>query len=167
MLPFPCKSESSMGKPHSHFLLPGEIFASREGCMVKTVLGSCVALCLWDRSEKIGGINHYMLPLWGSEGRPTSRYGDVAIDELLHEMAGLGCRRQNLVAKIFGGASMIAERNITFNIGERNMQIAEQMMTEYGIPIVASDTGGTKGRRLIFNTATGVVSLRKTTDNGR
>lgn len=150
-----------MDKLLRHYLLPGEVFVSRQGHMVTTILGSCVSLCLWDSVRKIGGINHYLLPLWGGEGIPTSRYGDVAIDELIHRMAELGCHTDNLVAKIFGGARMLTERYMSFAIGTRNVQLAEQLMSERGIPVVAADTEGTIGRRLIFNTRTGVVLLRK------
>ncbi len=141
--------------------MPGAIFANRDECEVLTVLGSCVAICLWDRQTCTGGINHYMLPLWNGEGLPTPKYGNIAIDQLIKKMIRLGCDKERLMAKVFGGSNMFSESTGVYAVGERNIALAEQLMTEHGIPIVATDTGGTTGRRLIFNCGTGVVYLRK------
>ncbi|GAM09809.1 putative chemoreceptor glutamine deamidase CheD [Geobacter sp. OR-1] len=150
-----------MPKPLRHFLLPATIFASREEYLVTTVLGSCVALCLWDKRLMAGGINHFMLPAWTGEGESSAKYGDIAIERLLGMLADLGCRKENLVAKIFGGSSMINENSGAYAIGDRNMELAEQLMRQYGIPVVASETGGCSGRRIIFNTRTGDVYMKK------
>ena len=93
-------SEETINK---HFLFPGTIFADPGEFQISTVLGSCVALCLWDSVAKIGGMNHYMLPFWNGEGLATPKYGNIAIEKLLSRMLRLGCRKENLVAKIFGG----------------------------------------------------------------
>jgi len=150
-----------MDKPLQHFLLPGAIFAEREESLVMTVLGSCIAVCLWDRVQHAGGINHFMLPLWNGEGLPTPKYGNIAIDLLVRKMLDLGCRKENMVAKMFGGASMIADSTGKYAIGDRNLELAMRLMAEQGIPVVVSETGGTKGRRIVFNTSTGVVLLKK------
>lgn len=147
-----------------HFLLPGSIFVKREEHLVMTVLGSCISVCLWDKVRNTGGINHFMLPLWNGEGLPTPKYGDIAIELLIRKMLDLGCRKESMVAKVFGGASMIANSTGMFAIGDRNLNLAQQLLAGQGIPVVASETGGNSGRRIIFNTFSGVVFLKKTAD---
>jgi chemotaxis protein CheD len=144
-----------------HFLMPGAIFVNIGGFEVMTVLGSCVAICLWDKRIGAGGINHYMLPLWNGEGLPTPKYGNIAIEQLIRKMMDLGCQKETMVAKVFGGANMLSESSGVYAVGQRNVAFAEQFMQNHGIPIVGSDTGGTSGRRIIFNFGTGVVYLRK------
>lgn len=146
---------------HKHFLFPGTLFAEPQEFQISTVLGSCVALCLWDPVTKIGGMNHYMLPFWNGEGLATPKYGNIAIEKLLSRMLGLGCRKENLVAKIFGGANVTATGNEIFMIGDRNILLAQQMLEEYAITIKSSDVGGHVGRKVIMNSATGVVMVGK------
>src|SRR5690554_372550 len=104
-----------------HFLYPSTLFASREPYVVKTILGSCVAICLWDPVTKIGGINHYMLPTWNGNDLASPKYGNIAIDKLLERMIFLGAKRENLKAKIFGGAELLESGANGTLIGERNI----------------------------------------------
>ncbi|MGQ1890215.1 chemotaxis protein CheD [Thermophagus sp. OGC60D27] len=140
-----------------HFLYPSTLFASKEPYVVKTILGSCVAICLWDPVTKIGGINHYMLPTWNGNDLASPKYGNIAIDKLLERMAYLGARRENLKAKIFGGGELIESGANGTLIGERNIRVARLILEEKGIPVVASSTGGRKGRKILFFTDTGEV----------
>jgi len=144
-----------------HFLFPGTLFVQNREHLVTTVLGSCVAVCLWDASTGTGGINHYMLPLWNGEGLPTPKYGTIAIEKLLEKMFSLGCRQESLVAKVFGGANVMENMQGMYSIGDRNVQLARELLAEKGIPIAGADTGGRLGRKLIFNTHTGVVLVGK------
>ncbi len=143
----------------THFLYPSALFASREPTLVSTILGSCVAVCLWDKVLHIGGINHYMLPLWNGEGLASPKYGNIAIDKLLERMLELGSRKENLVAKVFGGGAVI-ESGAKFRIGERNVETALTRLKDLNIPIVAKSVGGENGRKLEFETHTGVVRQR-------
>lgn len=149
-----------------HFLTPCMLFSRREEHTVTTVLGSCVSVCLWDAERGWGGMNHYMLPLWNGEGLPTPKYGNIAIEKLIQQVIALGCRKENLVAKIFGGANVLGvEGPGTYQIGERNVTVAQELLAQHGIPIVASKVGGTSGMKILFNTRTGSVlvgMLRKT-----
>lgn len=133
------------------------LLASRDEVEVTTILGSCVAVCLWDSQSGCGGINHFMLPLWNGEGLPTPKYGNVAIDKLVEKMLGLGCRKEYLVAKWFGGASVIGDAMGIMQIGERNILIAEELLAIHKIPTVGKDVGGLHGMRITFNTKSGVV----------
>lgn len=144
-----------------HFLFPGTLFADPQPYQVSTVLGSCVAVCLWDSHLSVSGINHYMLPLWNGEGLATPKYGNIAIEKLLERMILMGCKREHLVAKVFGGANVTGSGNQAFLIGDRNITVANNFLADYGIPIVAWDVGGRAGRKIILNTQTGVVLVGK------
>jgi len=145
----------------SRYLFPAEVFVSREAMMVSTVLGSCVAVCLWDSRLAIGGINHYLLPLWNGDGLATPKYGNIAIRQLVEKVLAQGAERKNLQAKIFGGAAMWDNSNGLFAIGPRNIELAQQQLKELQIPLVASDVGGTQSRKIFFNTGDGSVLLRR------
>ena len=147
-----------------HFLLTNTIYISTDELIIKTVLGSCVAVCLWDTDLNFGGVNHYLLPLWNGEGLKTPKYGNIAIKKLIDKMLELGCKRENLKAKVFGGAavlSSITNESGFLNIGERNIDMAHTILAEEKIELVAQDTGGTNGRFLLFNTKTGIVHIKK------
>jgi chemotaxis protein CheD len=125
--------------------------------LITTVLGSCVAVCIYDPVRKMGGMNHYMLPLWNGEGLASAKYGNIAIEKLISQMEELGSERKNLYAKVFGGASQV---NYSMKIGERNVHVAKTMLNEMRINIVAESLNGEKGRKIIFNTYTGEVRMK-------
>lgn len=140
-----------------HFLYPSSLYVSRDPHLVTTVLGSCIAVCLFDPKEKAGGINHYMLPLWNGEGLASVKFGNIAIEKLIEEMELRGSDRKNLYAKLFGGASQV---NYSMQIGQRNIEIARKLLIENNINIVAESVGGSQGRKIIFNTYTGEVRMK-------
>ena len=147
--------------PNKHFLFPGTLFADPEEYLITTVLGSCVSLCLWDGIAKMGGMNHYMLPLWNGEGLATPKYGNIAIEKLVNKMLRMGCKKENLIAKMFGGANVTSTGNEIFMIGERNIMLAYQALEDYRIPVKSADVGGHVGRKVIMNTSSGVVLVGK------
>lgn len=140
-----------------HFLYPSTMFAASQPAEVTTILGSCVAVCLWDKYLGIGGINHYMLPTWNGMELASPKYGNIAIERLVEKMLSLGSKKNNLVAKVFGGGEVISATTPVMHIGERNIMVAEEMLDEYNIPIISRSTGGKNGRKIIFNTHTGEV----------
>lgn len=144
-----------------HYLFPGHIFAHSEPCLVTTVLGSCVSVCLWDSVRRIGGMNHYMLPLWNGEGLASPKYGTIAIPKLIEVMQNLGSSRADLVAKVFGGGEILRVTNGIMNIGQRNVELALKMLEDERIPIFASNVLGPHGRKIIFNTGDGSVLMKK------
>lgn len=146
---------------NQHYLMAGGLFAHGTPHRVTTVLGSCVSVCLWDNSLRMGGINHYMLPFWNGEGLASPRYGNIAIAKLIDRMQELGAEKRNLRAKIFGGGIVLNVENPFMNIGERNIQLAEDLLKNESIPIVSADTGGNVGRKLIFDTGSGMVLVKK------
>jgi len=140
-----------------HFLYPSTMYASAQPAEVTTILGSCVAVCLWDRYLGIGGINHYMLPTWNGMELASPKYGNIAIERLMERMVQLGCQKKNLVAKVFGGGEVISVSSSSMHIGERNIMVADDMLADMNIPIIGRSTGGNNGRKIIFNTHTGEV----------
>jgi len=146
---------------NNHYLMAGNIFVHASPHRVTTVLGSCVSVCLWDQRLRLGGMNHYMLPFWNGEGLASPKYGNIAIAKLIERLQELGAERRDLRAKVFGGGVVLNVLNPFMNIGERNVQLAEDVLRNEGIPIVSADTGGKAGRKLIFNTGTGMVLVKK------
>lgn len=142
---------------NKHYLFPSTIAADEQLHEIDTVLGSCISVCLYDQKLKIGGMNHYMLPLWNGEGLASPKFGNIAIPKLAEKMFKMGSLKQNLVAKIFGGAN---QTNSSTNVGDRNTQIAREQLIALGIKIVIENTGGSVGRKIRFNTLTGEVLMR-------
>jgi chemotaxis protein CheD len=143
-----------------YFLYSSQLFVSLEPIIVKTLLGSCVSVCLWDSVKKIGGINHYMLPLWNGEGLPSPKYGNIAIEKLLDKMMHAGCRKVNIKAKVFGGAENLSNQENNFKVGHHNVLLAETLLNSLHIPIVAKSVGGYLGRNIQFNTYSGEILLK-------
>lgn len=141
------------------YLKQGELAIVSGDTKVFTILGSCVAVVLWDEYSKIGGANHFLLPNWNNKGTPDVRYGDVAITELHDKTILSGAVKRRLVAKVYGGASMLKLDNSSFNIGLRNIEIAIQKLKELNIPIVEEITGGNLGRKILFDPLTGDVKV--------
>lgn len=143
------------------YLAPGQVFAAVEPSVASMILGSCVAVCLWDRQLRAGGANHFLLPDWVGNGAATPRYGNVAIERLIQRMQSFGCRASGLQAKLFGGATVIqAFQGRPDQLGSRNVALARKVLAEAGIPVVAEDVGGSRGRKLVFRTDSGIASVR-------
>ena len=147
----------TLGDGPRHFLLPCTLFVRPEEYQITTILGSCIAVCLWDPGLRLGGINHFMLPLWNGEGLATPKYGNIAMEKLLERMLGMGCRKERLVAKLFGGARIIQGPSPQFNVGGRNLGVATSFLAQKGIAIAGSQVGGSTGLKIIFNNRTGSV----------
>lgn len=144
----------------SQYLYPGMLFAEPGSHSVVTVLGSCVSICLWDPVSRTGGMNHYLLPYWNGDGLKTPKYGNIAIPMLVERLVNAGCRRGDLVAKVFGGGSVLESSGV-LNVGGRNIEFAQGALQEAGIPVACMDVGGTQGRKIMFLTSTGEVYVRK------
>lgn len=145
----------------SRYLYPGMLFAEPGDYSVTTVLGSCVSVCLWDPAARVGGMNHYLLPLWNGDGLRTPKYGNIAIPMLVEKLLQAGCSKANIRAKVFGGAKVLENTSGLLNVGERNIRYAESALEEERIPVIGKDVGGTSGRKLLFVTGTGDVFVRK------
>jgi chemotaxis protein CheD len=141
------------------YLHAGHMVVSREPCRVTTVLGSCVAVGLWDPSSGVGGVNHFLLP----QGSDTARFGNVAVRMLIREVVAAGGRRRLLQAKVFGGACVLrAFKGVGTgtHLGQKNVEVARQILIDEGIPVAAEDVEGDRGRKLIFQTHDGAAWVR-------
>jgi chemotaxis protein CheD len=136
------------------YLPPGQICASWEPARISTILGSCVAVCLWDEERGVGGMNHFLLPSGTRGTHPAAqRFGDVAVPRLIEKVLEVGGRRDGLRAKVFGGACVLAAfRGRQPHLGTRNVEVAFGILKAEGIPILAEDVGGSRGRKLVFST---------------
>jgi chemotaxis protein CheD len=145
---------------NTHYLYPAALFSNPEPHLVNTILGSCVAVCLYDPVLKIGGINHYMLPFWNGQELASPKYGNIAIEKLLDNMIRMGSQKKSLVAKVFGGGEVLQIKSNVFNIGRRNVELAFEMIERMRIPIKAKSVGGKEGRKIQFNTFDGSVKMK-------
>lgn len=144
------------------YLLPGRHVVAEKPTLVTTVLGSCVSACLWDDVRGIGGVNHYLFPAGDADGVEGDRFANSAIAVLLDGLLGLGAIRSRLKAKIFGGARVLGPaRGVGSDLGSRNAKAATTILERLGIPVVASDVGGERGRKLVFRTDEGSAWVRK------
>ena len=134
---------------------------SAEPAIITTVLGSCVSVCLYDARLHIGGMNHYQMPIWDGRELASPKYGNIAIERLIEKMMDLGSSPDRLIAKVFGGGQVLQSSNSVLNIGKRNIEVGQYVLEKQGISIVASDVGGHAGRKLIYNTESGVVMVKR------
>ena len=141
------------------FLQPGHLVVSAQPLTVTTILGSCVSVCLWDQSKRVGGVNHFMLPNTAGGSVASPRYGNVAMDELVAGLCEAGARRALLQARVFGGACMFAQMQSAHHLGSKNAELALDYLSRRGIEVVQVEVGGTRGRKLSFNTDQGTVCL--------
>lgn len=127
---------------------------------IKTNLGSCIAVCLYDAEKKIGGMLHLMLAHSKCASEKTSlkkeKYADTGIAEMLSRLKKTyGLDANKFTAKIFGGAKVL--KTVMHNIGEENAVAVREILKECGIKITASQVGGEKGYRVFFDLETGKV----------
>jgi len=153
----PARSEEPAG-PKESPLLAGSIAASREPRVLSTVLGSCVAVCLYDPVARVGGMNHFMLPGQGDPG--TCRYGAPAMRALLDELGRLGAVSARLRAKVFGAANLLDMDGPASTVPELNARFAAEFLRGEGIAIDSMRVGGGQPIQVKFSTHTGRVWVR-------
>ncbi len=140
-------------------VLPGEYFVSSEDLMVMTVLGSCIAACIWDGRARAGGMNHFMLPEGdGADG--GGRYGSYAMELLINHLLKLGARRESMQAKVFGGAQVMAGFS-SMNVGERNTRFVLDYLATERIPVVSQDVLDIHPRKVCFFPASGKALVKR------
>jgi|GraSoi_2013_60cm_1033757.scaffolds.fasta_scaffold48568_2 chemotaxis protein CheD len=144
------------------YLHPGDLYASPEPAKVMIILGSCVAVCLYNPRLAIGGATHFLLPTLEGEGNLSPRYGNVAIERLLQELRLAGSKNKDLHAELYGGASVLQAFSSGANglIGEKNVRLAVETLSREAIPIMRRDTGGSKGRKINMRTDTGAITCK-------
>jgi chemotaxis protein CheD len=142
------------------YLHPGEFAVTGEPCVITTILGSCVGVCLFDATARLGGLNHFLLPTAPAHDQ-SPRFGDVALLRLIALLESHGARRQHLSAKVVGGACVLdAYRGVASHIGRQNVRSALQVLMEQRIVVTTMEVGGDRARKLRFRPDTGDLFVR-------
>jgi chemotaxis protein CheD len=142
----------------------GEFYATTRLSIIGTVLGSCVAACIRDTVRGGAGMNHFLLPgvaarsglAWNDE--PSLRYGAFAMESLINEFIRRGSRREDLEAKIFGGASLAGF--VHSDVGRQNARFVVDYLAAEDIRVTVSDLGGARPRKLLLFVETGRVLVK-------
>jgi chemotaxis protein CheD len=142
------------------YLHAGQLHVATTPTAITTVLGSCVSVCLYDPTTKIGGMNHFLLPLH-VEREKSLRFGTIAVPALVEAALRAGATRGALVAKVFGGASVIGALGTGRRLGEENAVLALRLLEEAHVPVLDQDVGGQRGRKLVFIVDEGTAWVRQ------
>ncbi len=145
----------------------GEIKVSRDpaAVLVSFGLGSCVAVCAYDLAARVGGMMHVVLPYCSNKDsarRFPGKYADVGMPTLIRELENHGAVRTRIQVKISGGASVIhaATFDGLLDMGQKNVVAVRAALEREGLPVVAFDTGGNKGRSVWLLVGTGAMTVR-------
>ena len=139
-----------------------QISIANNPAVLRTILGSCIGICIYDKVKKTGGLAHILLPTGTGGKEKPEKYADTAIPLLLEKLYKEGCKRENMSAKITGGASMFKfNSSVTLaQIGERNIEMTIKKLEEGHIPIMVADVGGNSGRVIDFYLEDGRLKVR-------
>ena len=140
-------------------VLPGEFFVYNEDNLVMTTLGSCIAVCLWDRDRRVGGMNHFLLPE-GSGNIDNGRYGNYAMELLIGELVKRGATRHSMEAKVFGGGAVVSGMHTT-NVGQRNTAFVLDYLRTERIPVVSKDVLDIYPRKVCFLPHSGKAMVKR------
>ena len=141
------------------FLNPGEYFVGDRRHRVRTLLGSCVSITLWDPVLRVGAMSHFLLAARASAPSAAldARY---AVDAFALMLAGLsrhGVPAHRCEAKIFGGGQMFAAQGVFGDVGQRNGETALRLLDEAGIVVRSQSLFGAGHRRILFDIGSGHV----------
>lgn len=141
------------------YLHPAQMHAATAPCAIRTLLGSCVAVCLWDPGARVGGAVHYLLPRGRHSNGEAGRYGTLAIPALIRALCALGASRAALKAKLFGGARVLPALHPVngASLGDQNAAVARELLAAENVPVMGSDLGGDYGRRILFHVEDGAA----------
>lgn len=147
-------------------LQPGEYLVSSDSALIATVLGSCVSVVLYDKLRKLGGMNHFMLPgSLSGKGLVTTaagKYGMYAMELLIAGFIKRGSAIADLSAKVFGGGSVLDYKDSAgARVADSNIRFAFEYLQIENIPIIASDVGGGRGRKIYLDPTTFAVKLKR------
>ena len=145
---------------HTNYLLePGYIYVAAEPTVISTVLGSCVSVSIYDRSRKVGGMNHFLYPTAENDQEATAIFGDAATLNLIRMMVQYGSKRKDLEAQIIGGAYNPGISST--NMGRQNVMTARRILARQRVKVVSEDIGGALGRKIVFHTNINEIAILK------
>lgn len=147
-----------------HKLLPGTFHVATTDELISTLLGSCVAACIYDPLRGIGGMNHFLLPHDGRGEGPaapaslSNRYGAFAMESLINALLDRGASRTRIRVKLFGGGRILTHLS---DVGSRNIEFVRRFMETEKLPIAAEDLGGDQPRKILMYPSSGRVRVKK------
>jgi chemotaxis protein CheD len=144
------------------FLLPGYIFFNGEPSLLSTVLGSNVAVSLWDQKKKQGGMANFLYPSTKSGQSATSQYGNVAVQHLINMFLEEGTKQKDIKAQIFGGST--SEASECIQIARENILVAKKALVKFRIEVISEDVGGRMGRKVVYNSFKNEAIVYKVND---
>jgi chemotaxis protein CheD len=136
----------------------GRIAVARGSDSLTAILGSCIGVTLYHPRFRIGAMAHVVLPESGGRNAIPGKFADTAVPRMIHEIEKAGAGRTGLVAKMAGGARMFGNDG-PLQIGLANIDAVCEALAEAGIRVLASDVGGSKGRRVTFNAGKGDLTI--------
>jgi chemotaxis protein CheD len=147
-------------------LHPGDYYVATEGELIGTVLGSCVSACIRDSRLRLGGMNHFMLPVDRSDGNgawrgatsASTRFGNVAMERLINEILKRGGRRADLEVKLVGGGKVL---DALTDVGARNIRFVKQYVLAEGFRVVGEDLGNLYPRKVLYDPSTGSAQVKR------
>lgn len=145
-------------------LMPGQMAFGQATSTLRTLLGSCVSITLWHPQRRMGGMCHFLLPQRARRAgdRPDGRYGDEAVEQMVHQLRRAGTRPEEYVAHLYGGADTLPEASgVRFNVGERNIELAWRLIDRHGFQLQGVDVGEDMPRRVVLDLATGAVEMAR------
>lgn len=146
------------------YLNISEMIVTGDNVVISTVLGSCISVCIFSQSAKVGGMIHYALPEApvAVDSGEALRYGNIAIPTLIQELKRfVGTTPKDLMAKVVGGASEINSMTSPYPVGSDNIKVAKKLLSQHGIPIVGESTGDLHGRKVLFHIPSGRLQVAK------
>jgi chemotaxis protein CheD len=147
-------------------LHPGDYYVATDGEMISTVLGSCVSACIRDARLRVGGMNHFMLPVdrsersgaWGSTASASTRFGNVAMERLINEILKRGGCRADLEVKLVGGGKVL---DALTDVGARNIRFVKEYVQAEGFRVVGEDLGDLYPRKVLYDPASGNAQVKR------
>ena len=147
------------------FLLPGEYHVTKKQMSIDTLLGSCVSVCLYNIKNGYAAMSHFLLDYPSDQDNSDiGRYGATSTQHIIDTLMSVDANPYSYRAQVFGGASVVDALEGGRDIGARNILVANEVLDSYGIRVIHKDIGGTRGRRIKFDTATNTVHCRFTGD---
>lgn len=145
-------------------ILPGEFYVTQQQERIETVLGSCIAACVHDPVARIGGMNHFMLPMDKSSSNrnlelsDANRYGNYAMENMVNSLLRHGAKRERLEFKVFGGGRIMSSMT---NIGWYNIGFVFDYIYTEGFKVISQDIGDVFPRKVIFYPTDGRARVRR------
>jgi chemotaxis protein CheD len=143
------------------FLRPGQFYAARRPVLAETLVGSCVTVCLYNVRQGFGAMNHFLRADPGATaGADPGEFGSTATRHIVKAVLRIDDDPRHYRASVFGGAAVLKTRDAEGGIGQANVAAALEVLRAVGIRVARKETGGTRGRRVRFNTQTGEIECR-------